>query len=438
MRRVVIVEQSETEKEKSIMKEGETIAEKRVTRHNGRFGKNGVYNPKHNDRSFNLSNAEHIDSRNANYNILWDCYHGFTNLEMRNNVELAVHFEEVERLFYLEHYDNYCLAQHERNHKNGHPERNRETDDLRLDKRTCPEESIIQIGNMDNQIPAELFFKIALEYFKEFNERFGEYVHIIDWALHVDESTPHIHERHVFDCENQYGEIMPQQEKALEKLNIDLPFPNKEPGKHNNRKMKFDSICRCLLIDVAKKYGIDIAEEPIYGGREYLEKQDYIRQKLNADITEQNIKLKKKESELEEITLKISDAEKFADDVAEVAYEKAVEVVTEKVREETRSEDIKAIEDYNTFVKKSTKVTEQNKKIADNLLGIVVNKLKGLSAKIAERISKVLSDPEQKSELKKPIRTSVLARLEENKKKAAEQNSQRQQKQNHIHHGMER
>ena len=432
------MKQSETEKEKSIMKEGETIAEKRVTRHNGRSGKNGVYNPKHNDRSFNLSNAEHIDSENANYNILWDCYHGFTNLEIRNNVELAVHFEEVERLFYLEHYDDYCLAQHERNRKNGHPERNRETDDLRLDKRTCPEESIIQIGNMDNQIPAELFFKIALEYFKEFNERFGEYVHIIDWALHVDESTPHIHERHVFDCENQYGEIMPQQEKALEKLNIDLPFPNKAPGKHNNRKMKFDSICRCLLIDVAKNYGVEIAEEPIYGGREYLEKQDYIRQKLNADITEQNIKLKKKESELEEITLKISDAEKFADDVAEVAYEKAVEVVTEKVREETRSEDIKAIEDYNAFVKKSTKVTEQNKKIADNLLGVVVNKLKGLSAKIAEKISKALSDPEQKSELKKPIRTSVLARLEENKKKAAELNAQRQQNQNHIHHGMER
>ena len=104
------MKQSETEKEKSIMKEGETIAEKRVTRHNGRSGKNGVYNPKHNDRSFNLSNAEHIDSRNANYNILWDCYHGFTNLEMRNNVELAVHFEEVERLFYLEHYHSYLYC----------------------------------------------------------------------------------------------------------------------------------------------------------------------------------------------------------------------------------------------------------------------------------------------------------------------------------------
>ena len=26
----------------------------RVTRHNGRAGKNGVYNPKHNDRSFDI------------------------------------------------------------------------------------------------------------------------------------------------------------------------------------------------------------------------------------------------------------------------------------------------------------------------------------------------------------------------------------------------
>ena len=48
------------------------------------------------------------------------------------------------------------------------------------------------------------------------NERFGSHVHILNWALHLDESTPHIHERHVFDCENQYGEIAPQQEKALE------------------------------------------------------------------------------------------------------------------------------------------------------------------------------------------------------------------------------
>ena len=41
----------------------------------------------------------------------------------------------------------------------------------------------------------------------ELERRFGEHVHIIDWALHLDEATPHIHERHVFDYVSRYGEV---------------------------------------------------------------------------------------------------------------------------------------------------------------------------------------------------------------------------------------
>lgn len=48
---------------------------------------------------------------------------------------------------------------------------------------------------------------VVTEFMSEFHERFGTHVHLLDWALHLDESTPHIHERHVFDCENKYGEI---------------------------------------------------------------------------------------------------------------------------------------------------------------------------------------------------------------------------------------
>ena len=33
----------------------------KLTRHNGRTGKNGVYNPKHNDRQFDIDNSDHID-----------------------------------------------------------------------------------------------------------------------------------------------------------------------------------------------------------------------------------------------------------------------------------------------------------------------------------------------------------------------------------------
>lgn len=49
----------------------------KLTRHNGRAGKNGVYNPKHNDRSFDIANSEHIDEERAKLNLYWDCYNGF-------------------------------------------------------------------------------------------------------------------------------------------------------------------------------------------------------------------------------------------------------------------------------------------------------------------------------------------------------------------------
>ena len=49
----------------------------KLTRHNGRAGKNGVYNPKHNDRQFDLTNADHIDAARERQNIYWDCFQGF-------------------------------------------------------------------------------------------------------------------------------------------------------------------------------------------------------------------------------------------------------------------------------------------------------------------------------------------------------------------------
>ena len=43
----------------------------KLTRHNGRTGKNGVYNPKHNDRQFDIDNSDHIDLERAKRNVYW-------------------------------------------------------------------------------------------------------------------------------------------------------------------------------------------------------------------------------------------------------------------------------------------------------------------------------------------------------------------------------
>ena len=120
-----------------------------------------------------------------------------------------------------------------------------------------PEETIYQLGTLDDHASAEDLLNIVTEFIDEFKARFGDHVHVLDWALHLDESTPHIHERHVFDCENKYGEIAPQQEKALEALGFELPDPAKPLSRRNNRKITFDAACRKMLFEIAKRHGLD-------------------------------------------------------------------------------------------------------------------------------------------------------------------------------------
>ena len=202
----------------------------------------------------------------------------------------------------------------------------------------------------------------------EFHERFGKHVHILDWALHLDEGTPHIHERHVFDCENKYGEIAPQQEKALEALGFELPKPDKPLGRYNNRKITFDAACRTMLFEIAKRHGLELDEVPEYGGRAYLEKRDYIMAKQKEQLAQQekavqkqtaqlenlkqknekaqhqqvrrttyqsltllsnDKKIQKQEKQLSELSQKIEDAENLLDEISAVAYDKAVAVVSE-------------------------------------------------------------------------------------------------------------
>ena len=103
----------------------------------------------------------------------------------------------------------------------------------------------------------------TIEFLNEVSKRYGSHVHILDWALHVDEGTPHIHERHVFDVINKYGERQPKQEQALKELGFEPPDPTKKISKYNNRKISFDAECRKLLLDICKSHGRQVDEEPI-------------------------------------------------------------------------------------------------------------------------------------------------------------------------------
>ena len=54
---------------------------------------------------------------------------------------------------------------------------------------------------------------------------------------------------------------------------LELPEPEKPVGRKNNRKMTFDSACRVLLFDVAKKHGL----QPVsYTHLDVYKRQEFI------------------------------------------------------------------------------------------------------------------------------------------------------------------
>ena len=64
----------------------------RITNHNGRAGKNGVYSAKHNDRKFDTDKAEHIDQDRTSLNRYWQ------------RDQEASSFEENEANFYEKYF----------------------------------------------------------------------------------------------------------------------------------------------------------------------------------------------------------------------------------------------------------------------------------------------------------------------------------------------
>ena len=330
----------------------------------------------------------------------------------------------MEQHFYENRYSKFIEKQNERNAKIRHTERNRSIPDLLSSRKTCPEETIYQLGTLDEHASAEDLLNIVTEFIDEFKAKFGEHVHVLDWALHLDESTPHIHERHVFDCENQYGEVAPQQEKALEALGFDLPDPDKPLSRRNNRKITFDAACRKMLFEIAKRHGLELEEEAEYGNRQYLEKQDYILAKQKEQLAAQ-------QSKLDELTLKVSDMETLLEDVSAAAYDKAVEVVTDVVRTETRKEDMRMIEDTKKWaLSPERKAPQATREYAAHRLDTVLDKFLKTMQTTAARLQEKLLKPEVrqkgKEQVKEKARNSVLQLLTRLQAEQAQRNPREQ------------
>ena len=141
----------------------------RATRTNGRKGSNGVFKAGHNDRSFNLENAEHVDADRSKWNVYWDYLQGY-NLADENGVrpERKYFFDEVEYLYYHKQFGDSIDAQNKRHEKSRHTERIRNVRQIMEDSRTCPEETIYQLGTKGGYEDPAVFVKVAAELFEDF------------------------------------------------------------------------------------------------------------------------------------------------------------------------------------------------------------------------------------------------------------------------------
>lgn len=291
----------------------------RMTIHNGRAGKNGAYNPRHNDRSFDISHAEHIDPERMPGNVYW-------NWTGKKDVS----FEDAERLFYEQHCRTHLDAVNQRHREQRHPERVRDMDAYRTARQTCPEETLLMIGNRDEHLPPKTLRAICEE-LRDWEEKQIPGLKVLDMALHVDEEgAPHIHMRRawIYRDENNVESIA--QSKTLQAAGIPLPHPDKPAGRHNNRKQTFSQMERKALYEICRGYGLEslLETKPREKSRSGREFEDYKAEQAEkrAQAAEMRARLAEEKTRQAEASLqKIKGAKTHAQKRTQQAQERARE-----------------------------------------------------------------------------------------------------------------
>ena len=243
-----------------------------------------------------------------------------------------------------------------------------------------------------------------------------------------------------------------------------------------------------MFLDICKRHGLELDEEPAYGGRQYLEKQDYIRMKQKKEIAdrqetilmqidkvnenrlelakqssrvnaneeiiqsqEEKIKQQIKEfannsdrifkqgdlieeqkQELQQLTVRIEDVETLLDEVSSEAYDKAVEKVAEEAVLATRKDDIYLAEDSKRWIQSpERKASRKEKEYAIKRLDGLIRKIENAMEKAVVKIVRQLKQPEKKKavveEIKKEVKPSIREKLALNVAKIQKEEAERKQ-----------
>ena len=273
----------------------------KATVRNGRATASGkVYNANHNTRAETRNQERHIDHDRTEQNIHFQ----FTN---EGHVRRCGSFDakefELSRYEYL--YGPGQEAKNARYIQDGHPERCKTVADVYTSRRTAPLETIIQLGSRDTDIaPQERKEKLmgaTAELVDGLQSRWGDNLHLLDLAIHLDEGVPHCHLRMTFSALDKFGQRVPNQAQAFEAMGIQRPDPTTKEGKYNCPLITFSDVIRSEFYGLCEKRGIIIDREVKNPSQKHLSVLEYKCQQLEAVAAEQAQAIEVAKAEIEEV-----------------------------------------------------------------------------------------------------------------------------------------
>lgn len=175
-------------------------------------------------------------------------------------------------------------------------------------------ESIVQIGNQENQPDFETSKAILKEYLDTFQER-NPNLRLLECHFHGDEATPHIHLDFVpvatgykqgLDVQNGFDKALMQQ-MGLERSGTKLKTPSLQWYEQEQE----------ALAEIALKYGIEISSEKVLepGRKEHESVKAYkARQEATQELDDEREFLKNRRSGLNDKEKALSEREKALND----------------------------------------------------------------------------------------------------------------------------
>lgn len=274
---------------------------KRVTLHSGRAHRDGqTFDPKHNDRDFDVTKALNIDKNKLKHERYWNIIDG---KEYGYFDKDHISFREAELQYYTKTFGHQLEATNAKYMVQYHPEKVRTMEEWMYCKRNAPEECYVQIGDSFGHPDMDTFHQCFVEWLdwqKEWNETHGNPFTILNYAEHFAEEIPQAHVRKVWSYVDENGNRRLGQEKALEMAGVELPETyvhdnhgnllldedNKPfaaiPKRYNNRKMTFDSMAREKWIEIVRSHGIEVEAAPRTDVEHNLTKRKAIVQQLRV------------------------------------------------------------------------------------------------------------------------------------------------------------